>query len=263
MKNKSGSIKQRILISAIGTLRDDLAQLKTRLREFIRSQEDEKNDHANEEERVKGFDKNSALSLDEKEEENEDLKNLEYRISLMEEGLLKREKEIENVTKTKEEIDEILKGSSEIKSQEISQDGKNKGTIFVCESNDEARQLATKLKGKFESLGLKCDMSESKNLITITVGMPKEFIGRNPLEMSADDLIVAKNLLENENGKNNEPNNPRPEQRQERNSALSLNDTTLKIPFSGESGLAVVGGWTQRIANERNGSPGRGDSLVR
>lgn len=65
-----------------------------------------------------------------------------------------------------------------------------------CSSPAETENLAAAVEKKLRALGLKCDISKSKGVITVTVDMPDRFKGQDPLRMSEDTLREAKEELD-------------------------------------------------------------------
>lgn len=156
-----------------------LRNLGTKLAELLKK----RSDRQDEKDRIKGFTAGGA-SAD--VPDSEDDKELAAEIAMLQAQ--------EESLKTQQELNEIFDDAVEKGQLQGSDDDGKGGGTFKCDSKDEAMALARSIAVRYEALGFKCDITSSKDgkNITVEIQMPKEFEGKNPLTMSADELQQAK-----------------------------------------------------------------------
>jgi hypothetical protein len=81
------------------------------------------------------------------------------------------------------------------------QNERKKGWKLQFSSPQEAQDAADKIAGIYRSLGLKCEVSKTKGGIEISVHLPENFKGEDPLTMAPKRLQEMKEAAQKENNK--------------------------------------------------------------
>lgn len=151
----------------------------------------------NEKEEVRGFTDGGAAVDD------EEAKDLAEQVAMIEQ----QKKEIQE-RELKKFIEEGGKEGVVSRGGESSKKEAGDEIFQSCSSFAETENLAAAVEKKFRALGLKCDISKSKGVITVTVDMPDRFKGQDPLRMSEKTLLEAKEELDS--AKDQPSPNPKP-----------------------------------------------------
>ncbi len=91
-------------------------------------------------------------------------------------------------------LNQIFEEASKNKILEDGQDDQKGGGSFKCNSLEEASAMAHEIASTYEKLGFKCNISRDGNVFKVNVEVPKELVGKDPLAMSADELLKAREL---------------------------------------------------------------------
>lgn len=110
--------------------------------------------------------------------------------------------EILNLLKAQKELNGIFEASKEDGSLKDGKEDEKGGGTFTCDSEEEAQAKIKSIVDAYKKLGFECEVSSSKdgNTTTISVRMPEQFKGKNPLNMSTEELQSARTAMEEEKG---------------------------------------------------------------
>ena len=142
----------------------------------------------NEKEKIRGFSEGGS-SVESEVDDKESLAELES---------LKNKIEILEAQKSLNELfAEALEGDGKDSPKlEGGEDDQKGGGKFICQNAEQARATANQIVASYANLGIKCDLSEAMNggalTITVTVHMPEQFKGKDPLKMSPEELAEIK-----------------------------------------------------------------------
>jgi hypothetical protein len=185
---------------AVQTRRDQEIARRNGVRVTLKSLDAKLNalNRQNEKEEVRGF-TDGGVAID-----DEEAKDLAAQVAMIEQ----QKKEIRE-RELKKFVEEGGKEGVVSRGGESSKKGAGDEIFQSCSSFAETESLAAAVEKKFRALGLKCDISKSKGgVITVTVDMPDRFKGQDPLKMSEDMLIKAKEELDS--AKDQPSSSPKP-----------------------------------------------------
>jgi hypothetical protein len=249
----------------IGSLEAKMAELRAKQKAGSRNPQ-------NENEEIRGFDSGgSSVEID------LEAQDIEAQIAMIEAEIGSQQKklfnlqELENIEKERQFLRDFFAQAKENGIlQEHENDGKG-GYRFSCASEAEAEVVASQLAGKYKQLGFDCDISKSKGNFTVVVKMPESFKDRDPLNMSPEEIIQAREALQAEKtGKNQEQSQQKSGTEKSGEPSISQESWVSKIA-PGRSGLEIhnqgSGKWADYVRGreaqsaERGGIEGGGASI--
>lgn len=142
----------------------------------------------NEKEKIRGFSEGGA-SVESEVDDKESLAELESVKNKI--AILEEQKSLNELFADALEGDG--KDSPKLEGGEDDQKG---GGKFICQDAAQARAVANQIVASYKNLGIDCDLSESMNggslTIVVTVHIPEQFKGKDPLKMSPEELAELK-----------------------------------------------------------------------